>query len=204
MWTNTAIRSDLAWCHGHLANNPSPQRIAPRSWEAEEANTVAFTDACLEGIGIYFPAANIGLYARIPSDVSSEWIFFRECLAVACAVDIALRNSIPAQHVSIFSDNTNTVYTYHSLRAQPYINPLIRHSVDLLILGDHQIQVLYIPGEINEVADALSRHDFQRALSLSPQITINPKYLIPNLLLHPEKHHLSHNPTTGTVGGASL
>jgi hypothetical protein len=39
-----------------------------------------------------------------------------------------------------------------------------------LMGGNHDLRVLHVPGEENQVADALSRGDFARAIRLHPQL----------------------------------
>jgi len=60
----------------------------------------------------------------------------------------------------------------------------LRFSVDLLLEGEHDLRVLHVPGEENEIADALSWHQFQRALDLrSPKSLDIIDFKPPHLLL---------------------
>jgi hypothetical protein len=52
-------------------------------------------------------------------------------------------------------------------------NGIIKASVDLRLHNEVDIRVLHIPGEDNQIADALSRMDFDRALSLRPSLMIS-------------------------------
>ena len=45
--------------------------------------------------------------------------------------------------------------------------------MDILNLGDNDMQVLHVPGVDNAVADALSRADFHRAVDLIPSLKIS-------------------------------
>ena len=135
-------------------------------------------------------------------NVPSEWIYHWESLAIACAVDIVLNGETQQTHLVVFSDNTNSVNSFHSLRGPPYNNRLLRHSADLLITQDHQLQVIYIPGDLNVIADALSRHEFSKARNLSPGIFINENFSIPTSILSQSKDHLL-NVTPATHVGAA-
>jgi hypothetical protein len=73
----------------------------------------------------------------------------------------------------IFTDNSNTVDIFNTLRALPPYNHLLKTAVDILNLGDHDLRVLHVPGVDNEVADALSRAKFHHALDLTPGLKIS-------------------------------
>jgi hypothetical protein len=66
----------------------------------------------------------------------------------------------------------NTVDIFNSLRCQPEFNPLLRFCVDIFLRKQLNVRVLHIPGEKNEVADAISRHDFMKASKLAPGLQI--------------------------------
>ena len=57
-----------------------------------------------------------------------------------------------------------------TLWALPEYNCILKAAVDLLLEGRHQLRVLHITGEDNAVADALSRGDYMRTLSLQPTL----------------------------------
>ena len=80
---------------------------------------------------------------------------------------------MPSGRFLIYTDNLNTVDLFSSLSALPSYNVLLREAVDLLVDGSHDLRVLHVPGIVNSVADALSRADFDRALTLEPELTIH-------------------------------
>jgi hypothetical protein len=73
----------------------------------------------------------------------------------------------------IYTDNTNTVDIFNSLRALPAYNFILRSAVDVLLESNHQLRVRYVPSDQNAVADAISRRQFNRALTLSPNLHIS-------------------------------
>ena len=95
-------------------------------------------------------------------------------------------------------DNFTTVVMFNSLRALPEYNCILKAAVNLLLEGKkHQLRVLHIAGEDNSVADALSRGNYMRALSLQPSLTIRsfePFQLIDHRqsppILQPPRHML--------------
>ena len=90
--------------------------------------------------------------------------------------------------IVIFTDNTNTVDIFHSesLRALPPYNGILRSSIDIRMNIDHQLGVLHIMGHENEVADAISRRHFARALSVEPRLLFD-EFQPPRLPLGAEK-----------------
>ena len=95
-----------------------------------------------------------------------------EALAVLSALRDACLCFPPESKITIYSDNFTTVAMFNSLRALPEYNCILKAAIDIFLKGKHQLQVLHIPGEQNEVADALSWAEFMRALDLQPLLTI--------------------------------
>jgi hypothetical protein len=58
------------------------------------------------------------------------------------------------------------------MRALPAYNYILRSSVDARLKTEHQLRVLHVPGSENTVADAISRRELARALSLHPGLRI--------------------------------
>jgi hypothetical protein len=61
---------------------------------------------------------------------------------------------------------------FSSLRALPEYNCILKAAVDILLRSRLNLRVLHIAGEKNDVADALSRGKFIRALQLQPGLSI--------------------------------
>ena len=73
----------------------------------------------------------------------------------------------------IYSDNTNTVDIFHSLRARPAYNELLKFTVSLPIKHNISLRVVHVPGVDNIVADSLSRFENTKALAACPGLTIS-------------------------------
>ena len=63
---------------------------------------------------------------------------------------------------------------FNSLACLPDYNLLLRHSVDIVLAHGIDLHVLYVPGEQNLVADALSRCQFSTALNAVKDLQISP------------------------------
>lgn len=99
--------------------------------------------------------------------------------AVLSALYHAINNNLlHDKKIIIYTDNTNTCDAFNMLAAEPVYNNIMKSAADLLITSNNQLRVLYIEGELNVVADALSRPQLDRASSYDPRI-ICTEYLPP-------------------------
>ena len=98
----------------------------------------------------------------------------------------------------IYTDNSNTVDIFSSLRVLPPYNHLLKTAINILNLGDSDMRVLHVPGVDNAIADALSRADFKHAIDLAPGLRISTfePWLCP---FHAGTYHLS-TPSRNTGG----
>ncbi|TFY53164.1 hypothetical protein EVG20_g10240 [Dentipellis fragilis] len=158
---SVALRKELHWLADHVERSPGIFMLRSLSWRPEDADLVIFTDACFDGMGFWSQQQSLGFQSRLPPVAGT--IFFWECLAVLSAIHWAASNADVAvpQRLVIYCDNTNTVDLFSSLHAQPQYNPLLRSAVDALLWSHIDLRVLHIPGEVNGVADALSRWDIE-------------------------------------------
>lgn len=172
VWANTAIREDLKWAKSRLDESDGVHLLKSLVWEMSDATCVIKTDACPGGVAFWYPGLGLGFAASTPQNTPANRIIFYEALAVLCALDDACHRFPPGSKLVIYTDNAVTVAMFNSLRALPEYNCILKAAVDLLFDGKLQLRVLHISGEDNEVADALSRSDFMRAIRLCPELTI--------------------------------
>ncbi|PPQ83881.1 hypothetical protein CVT26_009370 [Gymnopilus dilepis] len=188
IWVNNAIKADLRWALDKVENSTGVHLLNSLAWKISDATHVIYCDACLTGLGFWFPKLNLGFYADTPPDpdflslvdddsdepLEASLIFFFESLCVLSALrDAALRSDLGSRF-AIFTDNSNTVSIFSSLRCRPPYNPILREAVNIFTDGDHDLRVLHIAGADNGIADALSRKDFNRAISLNSNLNILP------------------------------
>ncbi|KIM36875.1 hypothetical protein M413DRAFT_40015, partial [Hebeloma cylindrosporum] len=124
-------------------------------------------------LGYFFPGLNLGFFASTLSTSDSLRIFYYEALCVFCALQDILARVPAFARVVIYTDNLNTVQIFNSLACLPTYNHILRRSVDTLLSTNISLRILHIPGEVNVVADALSRHQFERARIAAPGLVIN-------------------------------
>jgi hypothetical protein len=179
IWVNNAVREDLRWALDKVSVSTGLLLLNATSWVIAEATHTIFCDACPSGMGFWYPDLDLGFCADTPADDAPDCIFFFEALCVVNAIRDACDRTRTCGRFVIYTDNLNTVEIFSSLRALPAYNILLREAVDLLQAGGHDLRVLHIPGEENEVADALSRSDFTRAWRLRPQLTGNVSLFTP-------------------------
>ena len=74
----------------------------------------------------------------------------------------------------VYTDSTNTVDMFNTLRALPTHNSLLISSINARSRSSLDVRVCHVPGEQNVIADAISRHNFQLATQLVPDLAIYP------------------------------
>jgi hypothetical protein len=168
IWVNNAVRDDLSWALDKIRSSPGLLLLETTSWPLDAATFTIFCDACPTGLGFWYPDLDLGFVTETPTDDVSHLIFYYEALCVLCALlNTCVRVTAYGRFV-IYTDNQNTVDIFSSLHAKPEYNILLREAVNLLMSANHDLRVLHVPGEQNQVADALSHGQFDRALHLRP------------------------------------
>ena len=174
IWVNHHVRDDLSWAARHIESATGIRMLRALDWDPVSADFIAYCDACPEGLGYCFPSAALGFCAPTPEDPPTSSIFYFEALCVLCALqDISTRVE-PYSRVAIYTDNQNTVQIFSSLACLPAYNHILRRSADILIANNLDLRVLHVPGDLNTVADALSRCQFGQALDVVPNLQISP------------------------------
>ena len=156
VWVNNAIRDDLQWAADHIENSTAVHLLKSKFWSPEEADITVYCDACMDGMGFWFPDHRVGYFSPVPFSVPSNIIFYFEALCVAATLECAHLSIKDGTRIVIYTDNANTVDIFHSLRCLPQYNAILKHSVDIRLQTGHQLRVLHVPGEHNIVADAIS------------------------------------------------
>ena len=200
IWVNNSIREDFTWAVDVLNRSSGVHLLRSVYWGVDEATLTIYCDACPEGMGFWYPSLNLGFYSLTPYHEHPDLIFYFEALCVHSALfDAHRRTGTQTEgRFVIYTDNSNTVDIFSSLRALPPYNHLLKTAVDILNLGNNDMRVLHVPGVDNAVADALSRADFDRALTLTPGLHIlnfDPWSWSPD-----SRGSLTFQPPRGTLG----
>ena len=132
---------------------------------------IGYTDASGVGMGIWFPGEYAGFQCPLPTEGPQDLIFFYEALAVYTA--FRLGEQYECDWIAIYSDNTNTVDMFSSLRAQPTYNSILMAWVDFTLSTSITTKVYFMPGTQNVIADHLSCFQNQEVLRLAPNRRIN-------------------------------
>lgn len=156
-------------------------------WGLEEAELVIYCDACLTCMGYWFCCDSrlLGYQCAVPRpDDTEKPIFYYETLTVISSILHAIKLST-VHRVFVFTDNTNTVDMFHTLKARQLYNPLLLMAINHSICSNLQFCVAHIPGDENDIADALSWFDYARILQLVPSMEIY-NFTPPQLVLGAE------------------
>ena len=160
------------WAVTHIESSSGVQLFDSFSWTPSLADFTIYCDPCPEGMGFWYPISIDGYYAPTPVNAPTDAIFFFEALCVLSAI-LNVQSKAPRNSkILIYTDNTNTVDIFRSLRCLPVYNTLLKSAIDVLINNNYSLCVLHIPGEENTIADALSRVQFSVALSLEPNLKL--------------------------------
>ena len=128
IFVSKGVVLDLEWYKEHLESSDGVYLFGDVEWGIQQADVVAYSDACVSGLGFYFEHLREGFQCETPVNPPKDTIFFFEALAVTSAVDAATRLSPTPSRLLVYSDNTNTVDIFHSLRALPAYNGLLKYT----------------------------------------------------------------------------
>ena len=199
---NNAIREDFRWAANKLESSSGVLLLKSIHWGLSDATHVIYCDACPSGMGFWYPGLDIGFVSPTPTQWNPLLIFYFEALCVLSALHDAHRRSPSGSRFLIYTDNSNTVDIFNTLRALPDYNHLLLTAVDILDEGHHDLRVLHVPGVKNGVADALSRLQLTRALELVPGLKISP--FQPWSWTKVAGNKLSFQPPQSTLGAMEL
>jgi hypothetical protein len=170
---NNLIRNELLWFAKRAEQSDGIFLLKTVAWDPTtdlQDATICYADACPSGMGFWFPEFNLGFQCPIPEDENKEFIFYYEALTVSCCMLNKWAQTKP--RLVVYSDNMNTVDIWHSLKAASPYNNLLIIGIDSLIECQIDARVLHIPGDVNVIADALSRFNNKLAMQLCPGLRI--------------------------------
>ena len=173
VYNNNTIRDDLMWAIHHIKRSDGVHLLKSLAWSAPMADFTIYCDACPEGMGFWYPLLKEGYYAPTPVNVPSNVIFYFESLCVLSALHHVQTKAASGAKILIYTDNSNTVDIFRTLRCLPAYNHLLKSAVDVIIDNDFSLRVLHVPGDQNTVADALSRVQFSVALNIEPSLALS-------------------------------
>lgn len=169
------IANELAWFASRMCASSGVHLLTSIDWstaDMDEISVTVYTDASMQGLGVWSLCERVGFQTPLPVDSPSDIIFFFEALAVVCAIWLCTHR-FRRRHLVCFSDNTNTVDVYASMSASGPINRLLRYAVDILLELEINFRCYYVPGPENYVADALSHFQNNKVRKITPNVTIS-------------------------------
>lgn len=172
----------VSWFVHHVRASSGILFFGSLDWDpARDAQLTIYCDACLEGMGFWIPELRLGFYAPISGEAHRDRIFYWEAMCVLASLewfvgsDRCRRPPLPdaPSRLVTYTDNTNTVNIFNTLHALPEYNDILKSSVNTRIADSVDWRVLHVAGDDNGVADALSRHNLDRAMELAPGLVVN-------------------------------
>jgi hypothetical protein len=178
IYVNSSITRELRWLSNYIMSAPPVRIFSATSWEPTEARSAGlrqlevFTDASSIGLAYYFPSLHLAYHAPLPANPPSGTML-AVCSAIHHAADVWARDFSPKlDRLLVSTDNMNTVHMFDSLHAKPPYNPLLISSINARIHSSLDVRVRHVPGNVNTIADAISREKFSLANHLVPNLTI--------------------------------
>jgi hypothetical protein len=109
-------------------------------------------------------------------------IAWQELFAIVVACQI-WGELLADQRIKFHCDNEAVVGIINTKRSQiPRVMDLMRHLTLLTLQHNMYIRAVHIPGKNNDIADAISRSQFQRFRQLAPNADTNPCQ-VPEMLM---------------------
>ncbi|KAF7784929.1 hypothetical protein Agabi119p4_1094 [Agaricus bisporus var. burnettii] len=172
VYTNRAISRELEWAEKHIQNESyGVMFLEELQWTLDSADFTVFCDASSTGLGFWYPRLNEGFTAHSPPNIPTN-IYFGEGLCIAAALD-DVRQRRSNCRVVVYTDNEASFRIFSSFHAVPEYNPILLFSAELMMKYKMKVRVVWTPGKRNRVADALSRHNRDRAVSFAPGLVIH-------------------------------
>jgi len=171
---NNTMRHELLWFIDHVKQSDGIHMLKSVEWSPYDrmaSTLIGYSDASGVGMGIWFPGEYAGFQCPLPADGPKDLIFYYEALAICSAFYLGAKYG--CDRIAIYSDNTNAVDMFSSLRAKPVYNSILISAVDFTINTSIATKVYFVPGYQNTIADYLSRFLNTSALRLAPKLQIH-------------------------------
>jgi hypothetical protein len=131
---NNTMRRELLWFIHHVKISTGIHMLKSIEWSPYDqmaTTLIGYTDASGSGMGIWFPGEYTGYQCPLPPSGPKDLIFFYEALTICSAFYLGAQYG--CDQIAIYSDNTNAVDMFASLRAKPVYNSILMATVDFSI-----------------------------------------------------------------------
>ena len=128
-----------------------------KDWDAAEADVQIWCDASKDRLAFWAPDTS-SAFIRDPildDDVSFN-IFLNEALAILAALQWSTTLLLSPAHLAIHTDSSNSFDIFNSLQASGPYNSILMSATATWINYGINLQVFFIEGKCNIIANALS------------------------------------------------
>ncbi|KAH9856339.1 hypothetical protein C2E23DRAFT_882417 [Lenzites betulinus] len=183
IYVNSVIIRDLQWMKWHILCASTVHFLKAVKWTPADLvqgalkDEFALTDAPGLGLGVFFPWLHLGFYCDLLVGAPTNTIFFFEALGICSAIHRARtwhRASRFVKRLAVLSNNLNSVAIFSSLRTSPLYNTILHSAMNVLVDCELYLRIDHILGDLNIIADTLSRGCIQFVCEQLPRITLLP------------------------------
>ena len=169
---NAEARADIAWWQSFLPSwNGTAKFVSPDVTTAADFDL--FTDASgTLGCGGYFRGEWFH-YDWLPHQ-RQQSIQWKELFAVVAAAR-TWGSAWTGKRIRFYCDNQAVVLSWEARRCkEPHLMALLRNLFFVAASHHFYVHLTHLPGKTNELADALSRGQYNRFFALAPQAARTP------------------------------
>ena len=191
---NKTVQRELMWFIEHiewLCRIFFFKSMVCRDGDVGHSMLTIHIDTSAQGLGIWFTSDKLGYQCWLPTRAPTNTIFFFEALTVCSVVHLADHFTRVA-HLLITTDNMNTLDIFTSLNVDYPYNPILISTVDIILRWDVDLRIIYTPGPLNHIADALSWYHNTLINILVPGIWIK-SFIPPQDVMGAEKNDFHHH-----------
>ena len=131
---NNTMRRELLWFIDHVKISNGIHMLKSVEWSPYDrmaSTLIGYLDASGVGMGIWFLGEYAGFQCPLPAEGPKNLIFFYEALAICSAFYLGTKYG--CDQIAVYSDSTNTVDMYSSLRVKRVYNSILLCAVDFTI-----------------------------------------------------------------------
>jgi hypothetical protein len=162
VFMSKGVIDDLDWFISNAKLSDGIHVFDNVDWNIDQADII---DGCMSRLGFYFEHSHEAFQSLLPHSLPKDTIFYFETLVIISIVEAVTHMTVIPACLVVFSDNTNAIDIFHSLRCKPTYNDLLKFAVSILLKHGIPLHVIHVHRTDNVIADLLSWFENVQALA---------------------------------------